>query len=351
MKVKISALDTLTFGVGKPSAWGEDSFGKGMFPPFPSVARGAMRAGWLYENGTADIADTEEDETKKCFISEYALLLNGEPYFPTPADYVLCENDKLKKCTLQCNDNLSNLKTTHQLWADDDGKLKPAEKRYITREALECYLADDEIKDSAALSDYISEENKIGIYRNRGTNTVKQGMLYNSPLKRLENGNNSAALVANFEGLVFRGLIRFGGESKVASFTEWRGNISPGLPDGAVSKDGNFKVYLATPAFFSGGYLPAFLKEENTYAKLLTAAIYGYESIGGFDVKKKCPKQMLRAVKAGSVYYCKLKENTEENRQKVLSLHGKSISEFYAQDGFGICYIGKYEEGAECTKM
>ena len=41
MKVKITALDTLSFGVGQPSVWGEDTFRAGMFPPFPSVVRGA----------------------------------------------------------------------------------------------------------------------------------------------------------------------------------------------------------------------------------------------------------------------------------------------------------------------
>ncbi|MDR1690076.1 MAG: hypothetical protein LBS21_15950 [Clostridiales bacterium] len=347
MKVKINATDTLTFGVGKPSVWGEDSFGRGTFPPFPSVVRGAVRAGWLHENLAAENANTDLDETKNCYVSEYALLLNDEAYFPAPADYALSGEDTLIRCKLQKNDALSSLKTKYQLWAEDDGKLKTAEGRYISRSALGEYLAGGKIDASVSLGGYITDEDKTGFYRNRSTNTAKRQMLYNSPLKRLQNGSNRAALAANIWGIQFEGLVRFGGEGKTASFTQCSCDISPGLPKGFKSDDekinenGEFKLYLATPAFFKSGCMPSFLNEENSYAELLTAAIYGYESIGGFDMQAKRPKQMLRAVKAGSVYYCRLRANTPDNRQKALSLHAKSISEFSKEDGFGICYIGK----------
>lgn len=341
MKMKITALDTLTFGVGKPSVWGEDTFGAGMFPPFPSVMRGAARAAWLHENGSFELSDTDDDPTKSYAVTEYALLLNGKPYFPVPADFVWSEDDKkLIQCELQENVGLSNLTTPYQLWANADGKTVSAEKRCISLENLQMYLNDKPIIESVPLTDYVTSESKIGIYRGRDTNTVKKGMLYRSPLVRLQSENRNtkefynAAIVANIDGADISGLIRFGGENKTAYFTAYDGAISP---IGAIGDTGRFKLYLATPAIFKGGYLP----ELPVKATLLTAAVYGYDSIGGFDMKAKRPKPMRRAAKAGSVYFYELDENTIETRAAILKLHGASIGDDSGKDGFGICYIGK----------
>jgi CRISPR-associated protein Cmr3 len=335
MKVKINALDTLVFGVGKPSVWGEDTFGASMFPPFPSVVRGAARASWLYGNGSFDIADTGSDQTKDYAVIEYALLLNDEPYFPVPADFVWNEDDEtLIQCSLQENDGLSNLTTPYQLWAYANGKQTSAEKRCLSLGNLQAYLNGENITESVSLADYIISESKIGIYRGRDTGAVKKGMLYRSPLMRL----NNAAIAANINGANVKGLIRFGGENKIANFTEYDSGISP---SGAIGDDGRFKLYLETPAIFKKGYLP----ELPVKAALLTAAVYGYDNVGGFDMKLRRPKPMRRAVKSGSVYYYELIENSDENRSAILALHGTSISDYSREDGFGICYIGKISEG------
>lgn len=346
MKVRIDGMDTLTFGVGKPAVWGEDTFGMGMFPPFPSAIRGAVRSDWLFRNASWEIAGTPNDPTKDYVISEYALLLNGVPHFPVPADYVWSEEQKkLFRCELQDNDRLSSLTTPAQLWANVEGKLTSAEKRYISRESLQTYLNGGELTASVPLADYITEESKIGIFRERAANTVREKMLYRVPFIRMsgmeentDNGTvNNAALAANLSGAEPGGLIRFGGENKTAHFTPYDGEISPDITAGQAGDDGRFKLYLATPGIFRSGYQPRL----PVAVKLLTAAVYGYSSIGGFDMKEKHPKPMRRAVKAGSVYYFELTENTPENHAVIRALHGQSISDYSAEDGFGICYIGK----------
>jgi len=344
VKVRINALDTLNFGVGKPSVWGEDSFGLGMFPPFPSVVRGAARASYLYENGAFDVSGTDNDPTDNFTVAEYALLFNDCPYFPVPADFVLVENesDSKKKDLVQMkfkeNDNLSSLTTPYRLWVDADGKATPAERHYVSRKDLEAYLNGETVADCVPLSKFITEESRIGIYREHDTKTVKDGMLYHVPLTRM----NDAAILANIDGFSCDNEpIRFGGENKVACFNEYGEAISPNAPD-SINSDGSFKLYLATPAAFKDGYLP----DLPVKATLLAAAVNGYESAGGFDMKERRPKPMRRAVKAGSVYFYQLNENTDENRKAILSLHGKSISvENSRKDGFGICYIGKIKEG------
>lgn len=340
MRVKIDALDTLSFGLGKPSVWGEDTFGAGMFPPYPSVVRGAVRTISLSENGNFDVANTADDPTMAYKLTAYALLINGEPHFPVPADYVLGNDGKsLMPCELQSNDGLSSLETPYQLWVNTDGKIASAEKRYISLESIQSYLKAEIITDSILLADYITLESRIGIYKGRETKTVRQGMLYRSPLTRTENENGEKlSIIAHIDGAEkVDGIVRFGSKGKIAHVSKYDGNVSP---DGMIDKNEQFKIYLATPAIFKDGCLP----QLPLRAKLLTAAVYGYESAGGFDIKKKRPKPMHRAVRAGSVYYYELAENTQENRDAVLALHGKSISDYSRDDGFGICYIGKIKE-------
>jgi CRISPR-associated protein Cmr3 len=199
----------------------------------------------------------------------------------------------------------------------------------------------ERIIDSVLLDDYVTSESKIGIYRGRDTNYVKKSMLYRSPLMRLEGEKRNSsefyntAIAANIDGAGIGGLIRFGGENKVANFTAYEGALSP---KGVISDNGRFKIYLASPSIFRSGYLP----ELPVKATLLAAAINGYDSIGGFSIKEKHPKVMRRAVKAGSVYYYELDEKTTDNYSAIQALHGSSISEYSSRkDGFGICYIGK----------
>ena len=339
MKLIIKALDTLTFGTGKPTVRGEDTFSAGMFPPFPSVVRGAARAAWLYENGTFDIAGTSDDPTMQYYISEYSLLLDNTPHFPVPSDYLWDDDKKsLVRCGIRGNDGLSSLTSPIQLWAEVDGKVVTAERRYVPLKAMQAYLNGEALTESVALTDYSTDESKVGIYIERNLGTAKKRMLYRSPLVRPTSVKGGASIAANISGVeTVPGLTRFGGENKVAHFGEYCGEISPA---GAIGENGIFRLYLATPAIFKSGYLP----KLPVSAKLLTAAVYGYDSVGGFDMKTKRPKPMRRAVKAGSVYYYKLSDNDAESREAILRLHSTSLSDYSREDGFGICYIGKIKE-------
>lgn len=65
--------------------------------------------------------------------------------------------------------------------------------------------------------------------------------------------------------------------------------------------------------------------------------------IGGFDINKKMPKVMQKAVPAGSVYYIKVETN-KEAKELIQKLHGNSISEYKKEEGFGICYVAKISQ-------
>ncbi|MDR1482972.1 MAG: hypothetical protein LBI74_10125 [Synergistaceae bacterium] len=335
MLYAIDALDTLSFGIGKPAVRGEDTFGIGMFPPFPSVVRGAFRTAWL--SGHIECIgemDTEADPTKVWAITGYALSLNGVPHFPAPADTVFIkEGEPLKSLELRENDGLSSLSVPYQLWAGVDGRVSPPDKRYISLNTLREYLRGG-LNDipSVPLSDYISSESRIGIYRERETRAAEDAMLFRAPLTRTSGRSGRLEILVNIDGIdgvAERGLLRFGSHGKTASFRASGAQIAPEL---GASEGNAFKIYLATPAIFQNGWYP-----EIPGAELMTAAVSGYDSVGGFDIKKGRPKPMRRAVRAGSVYYYKCAGNADE----LFKLHGTSISNERAEDGFGICYIGR----------
>ena len=107
------------------------------------------------------------------------------------------------------------------------------------------------------------------------------------------------------------------------------------------NKNGFVKIYLATPAIFKNGSLPEFISKgsyEGIEFELLNMAIGKPIFIGGFDMKKRQPKPMKKAVPAGSVYYLR----SNKAQELASKLHSKSISEINPEQGFGICYCGTF---------
>lgn len=126
-----------------------------------------------------------------------------------------------------------------------------------------------------------------------------------------------------------------------------------------------FKLYLLSPSIFEQGWLPDGV-DSKTYqwhpvkgcdAKLVSAAIGKNISISGWDLVKKMPKPLLRAVPAGSIYYFKTKTpiSKETANQLFDKLHYQSIiqqsshppnsfSDYYQSAGFGMCALGGWKE-------
>ena len=336
MKLIISPKDTLNFGRGKPSTKGEDSFLAEMFPPYPSVLLGAFRGSYLSLNPDAIAkANKPADPTRNFSIMHYSLLLDNEPHFPAPADYVW-QDDIAIAMKLVKNDGLSSLNLPYCLHVNHSGKIREAGGKWISIKALNAYLSNKhETMDSKNLSDFCERETHVGISRNIQTRTAQEHMLYNVTMTRAQNLKFAIELDTKSETINDKGLLRLGSHNKTAKYEAV--NFDSKIT-GQVGKI--FKLYLATPAIFKQGWKPDI--EERYGIELVAAAVSGYECIGGYDIKANKPKPMRRAVKAGSVYYYKL----QDDRHKSLiieNLHGVSISEERANEGFGLSYIGKWE--------
>ncbi|WP_347489262.1 type III-B CRISPR module-associated protein Cmr3 [Desulfoscipio sp. XC116] len=372
MYYEIEALDTLFFRDAAPFDATADVYGKSMFPPLPSVYAGALRSCYFAHHMESFVRAGEEDDPTRdleigltCFKQEEDFL------FPLPMDVAVKEIKEegtsskysANTLTLQRAKEISSHPLPYVLRQEEltrSGKdIDLPGGFYIDHNVLNAYLQDQ--KKSLVckpLADFISSEARIGIKIDRNTGMSEESMFYQiRTVRPINQQNKRITLFVETSGvdLPQQAVIKIGGESKASQLTAV--STKPEFKMEASSSQ-YFKLYMATPAIFSGGWLPDWGFEEPDYigtykqdnaeikVKLRAAAIGRYAGVGGFDMKKGRPKAMRYAVPAGSVYYFELlQEGTFADAMELL--HGKKISSERSNEGFGFCLIGKVEGGVE----
>jgi CRISPR-associated protein Cmr3 len=370
MTIEIEALDTLFFRDGKPFSMGDDTWANGMFPPLPSVLYGALRTAYMAQQNIVidDIIEkTKELRIKQIFYKVKSKEdVNGLYYYPMPLDLVnetepekhLSESKKQEwkedkrysENTLKSFDIFSNSTIPNDLSSHLATLPKTSQKVLTYEKDIDIEMLDNGIIMKTALKEYIGGakeikaklltnsykiEAKIGIGRQNETRTTEEGKLYRVNMLRPDN----LKICIEFEGLDLedKGLLRLGAENKLATYEKVKDTeISPINFEGIQE----FKIYLATPAIFKQGYYPTEIFEKaNIKAELLTCAVGKYINVGGFDMQKREPKPMQKAVPAGTVYYFRLETGSLQDLANELQKNG--ISEYNQNEGFGIAYIGK----------
>lgn len=354
MKIKIDALDTLFFRDGKPFTLGAETWADTLFPPSPSVIYGALRGKYFAEH-IAELKDANEpdDPTKGLRIQTIALQSGNRLLFNLPLDYVHQKGGEEKHVFLLKNTPttpVSNCPVKNIVLSEKEMTVENVENGLFHSGFLRKYLHGQlERFHCEKLSDYLVSEPKIGIARQNQTHSSQEGMLYRVDMHRLESKmafeepTQSISLFVEFDGLSIpsEGFLKLGGESKSAYYTE--SNATTMNPP---QLSGNrFKLYLASPAMFEQGWLPEWIDPntlEGTRGELnfrLETAILGKPIvIGGFDMKKKEPKIMRKAVPAGSVYYFRIIEGTAQDAVDIF--HHQNISDYEASQGFGLAFVG-----------
>lgn len=170
---------------------------------------------------------------------------------------------------------------------------------------------------------------KVGITRSNTTRTSEEGKLYRMDMNEYKNG---WSIIVEFEAPNFtsEGILKLGGEGKTAKY-----QLIPQLIEKPIIKDTEdsfFKLYFQTPAFFESGNGLLELSKLK-HAQLISASIGKPISIGGFDMEKKQPKVMKKAVPAGSIYLFEGNPFKSNEEIKIL-LDGED-----RKKGFGIYHL------------
>jgi CRISPR-associated protein Cmr3 len=154
----------------------------------------------------------------------------------------------------------------------------------------------------------------------------------------------------------------FGGERRLARWKLIDAQNSWSCPDRIISAlDGKNRVrmVLATPAIFSQGWLPGWLRSEGSsirghppgspdglILKLISASIDRWKPISGWclEDKRRGPKPIRRLVTAGSVYFFEvLPGGDAKELTKKLWLKSVCDDEQDQCDGFGLVLWGVWD--------
>lgn len=372
MTIRIRAIDTLFFKDGKPFSMGEESWAESMFPPPPSALFGAIRTLYFTHNREEiPLINTAEDPTKNLEVKCINFSIYDSPYFIAPRDLVRIKSDSNEKefglLRLTQTRGITNNGLPGMLDWENKNQVVETCEGLVTGRSLATYINNNQWRKSTEVypfNRYCSTEPKTGIGKNRQINVAEDGLLYRVGMKRFafDDKENIEYLFINLRisGLPDNkipncGLMKLGGEGKSAYYKLLQDDLTANFS--LSTKSRFFKMYLITPAIFKNGWYPSWLKwseKDNTYEgewqglklKLITAAIGKPLAIGGYDMYKKRPKPLFRAVPAGSVYYFHLEDNTQAEQLNDLqfisiseTLIPKTTSQPYfpttAQEGFG----------------
>lgn len=397
--IQINALDTLFFRDGKPFSMGDETFAEGIFPPAPSVIYGALRSAFLseYPQYISSI-NTDEDPTKKLKITQIAFFqeqkkvevttkqeLKSEKeqslLFPFPLDIVINKGEKTGFVEYNLDEDDFTAKMTFSK-INIYGKEVETGKGFINRENINRYLRGKHKDNSYQLHEKITlDDPKIGNGRDNITRFVEEGLLYRVNMNRLNFYKNEfkdaktkdavltkddvLTIIVQYELPNFEDwqpkLIKLGGEGKVASVKTYvyppseKSKCDTNINRPRIRLNFNedaqyFKLYFSTPTIFEQGFLP---KEINPTTfkgiwkgieiEIITAFSNKPSLIGGFDMQKREPKPMYKALSAGTVFYCKVLDKNIGEDLIFEAFNGKALSEYYAAEGFGIAYVGNLE--------
>ncbi len=353
--IQLDALDTLFFKDGKPFSMGEETWADGIFPPPPSVIYGALRTSLMSSRMGEECLEDLIIKTEDLSIHNLSYILGGQDeYYPLPFDVVTYKDKEPERedytvfPLLVKPINLSSSRGGYSVFplydGDDDKTVENIKSGLISRSNLIKYLKGRrESFKCKKWSDFLVEEPKVGIKRDRITRTTStdDGELYRVGMKRLTHRTRLQISFSNEGGLSFLNgkysPIRLGAEGKVVEATF----IESALPFKASITTHMIKVYLATDGVFQNG-IPDLsrLGIEATLEGMATGKPY---MLGGFDMAQRRPKPMLKVAPAGSVFYFKSKEPIDLSPFQGVTLSDKVNNTDYAQQGFGIAFMGTWE--------
>lgn len=342
MKIKITGIDTLFFKDGKPFSMSEETWADGIFPPSPSVFYGALRTAYFSQHPEEIAkANTESDPTKGLEIKSIYFGAAGQYMLPLPFDCAgLMNSDGKEFLRLKLQKKAPGVTASNSgdYYLSASQEVKKAEDGLISMSEMKRLLNNSERGQYSSISEFITIEPKIGIGLDRRSGTVSHGKLYRVGQRRLspirKKGQNSDfpfEFIIDFEGIKLpeSGVFKLGGEGKLVSYEISDHNFD--IPE--CQETGLYRIYLLTPAIFTEGWRPDFNSSLLSPYKfeLLTHAMGKPLNLGGFDMKKRVPKKMYKAVPAGTVYFAK----SDAPAKDISRLNFMSISDYSSKEGFG----------------
>jgi CRISPR-associated protein Cmr3 len=198
-------------------------------------------------------------------------------------------------------------------------------------------------------AEFVAWDYRTGIGLDAGSRTVDQGRLFSSQGALLKSGWGFVVEVEGCSLLPQEGLLRLGGDGRMARLAAWTGDEPDWSPiRRAISASGRFRWVLQTPGIFARGWLPRGMREDGEHgwvyelegfrARMVSVAIGAPELAGGWDLARRRPKPFRRMAPAGSVYWFEIERGSGEDAWRLFQR--QSVSDEQAGEGFGLVHLG-----------
>lgn len=349
----VCPLDVWLFRDGRPFDSGGNHRAESMFPPYPSTTQGAIRSYQLSRLENLDLNDKSAVEKAVGTSTDMKdLRLRGpivaqyqdgslRRYYPQPADAISVDETHVRPTNppVKPPEHI-RVSTRTELIGFNEPLVKGKSGLWLLEENLTACLRGETVE--ALPADMLFErENRPAIGMDNPKRASLQGALYEVEFIRPQPG---IGLWLQMDGQSYAdwpntGILSLGGERRAASF-EKIASPRP-LPQHPRSLPPRFKIYFASPAYFSGGWQPAQSWERFFTGKvnLHAAAIARYECLGGYDMSNPHSphKPSRRYVPAGSVYYF-----SGQNIALRDDLPQHAVTEEGGEIGFGQIFIEEW---------
>lgn len=351
--IKIKAADTLSFKDGKPFLMGEETYADAVFPPLPSVLYGFLRNLYITNQNINLHQDVKTfanlhpvKESLNLEILKNQLLIGDQLLFPLPEDVKFrklstpirheCHYTELKKSIFTRNEH----KMPEYLLDPAGGKPESNTNLYLTYSGMVKYAsgasASELLHEIIYLPNYITNEYKVGMGREKDTKTAEEGKLYTVKMIRPETDKGPLSFFIEYKGipLIENEVGRLGSDGKIGFLEVCQINSDIKAPV-LKSSDNMVKMLLTSPGIFNNGWQPSIIPEK---IKIIAFSSGRPLTVGGWDMAAKRPKPMLTAVPAGAIYV--LSGATEDLQEFITNYHGKVIGETinsvnYKHEGYG----------------
>lgn len=323
--------------------------GVSSMPPRPSVVTGAVVSRALAEkNRVGEVTRSPDRATAVMHevlggdftLTLLGLLKDGVPFFPLPADLAVFRSDGGKGKGYEILP-LKPVKKPKAVGISTPlpclpvlrsaARRKTLQGKWCSLKALKAHLEGriPKTKKPREAAWLWANDPRLGIALHAGSRTVEEGALYTTDAVALKPG---VSLLAGFRGkdIPKSGLIRLGGDGRGAVLSAVTAKVAASLDDLGRPDAGwrGFRMILATPGMFPGGWRPPGLDEKNILtwnglkAELVAAVVPRSGVISGWDLARHAPKPAFRIAPAGSCYWFRVLEGDccalEELRQEGL---------------------------------
>lgn len=376
MKLFFEPLDVLFFRDSRPFMAGENFAGRSYPMPLPSVFYGALRTKLLqgycgirpsyYRNGqpqhrcqATEVVGGPDAPGSLCLKGPFlaARTARGvQELFPMPLELGKSSEGALQsRQPLGTSLGFTGLGLMPLWWKMD--KPPEAARGYLTLGEMKAYLHSRAIPGWQGWRDKqpVEREERIGIGLEAGKRAAQEGRIYAAQFLRLREGYGFAVYIDGLNGLEPQGdFMALGGEGRVVRLERIEAAVPDmGGPPKSLVECGRFKLYLATPALFTQGWLPSWLDSQTFTGKwntgirnslrlrLVAAAVGRPIHMSGFDMARRQPKPIRRAVPAGTVYFFQLEDGDPQLAYRAF--HFQSISEISPEAGFGVTFVGGWD--------